>query len=156
MKRILCAALALAAVWGLPRLSHPAVYIGRLEPVEAVHLTATDSGLRLETDTGASGEGKNLGEAIAALREHDADEVFLETSDKLLITGDVDPYWPEIYEVFRPGCQVCLIAENTDLGEASAYLDTHPTPQTLGRLRGGLENWMILKMEEGRGQLVPK
>lgn len=156
MKRIIGAALAVAVVWLMPRLAHPAVDIGKLEPVEAVLLTETENGIRLETDTGASGEGKTLAEAVEALREGASGEVFLETADKLLICGDVSAYWQEIYGLFRPACQVCLADEEINLEEATAYLDVHPADQTLARIRGGLENWSILTMQEGRGQLVPK
>lgn len=156
MKRFLGAALAVAAVWLIPRLSHPAVDIGKLEPVEAVHLIRTEAGIRLETDTGRSGEGRTLAEAEANLREGTAAEVFLETADKLLISGDMSPYWPEIYEQFRLNSQVCFAGEPIELTEAAAYLDTHPAGQTLAQIRGGLENWSILTIQEGRGRLVPK
>lgn len=156
MKRILGAALAVAAVWLMPRLSHPAVDIGKLEPVEAVLLIGTKNGIRLETDTGASGEGKTLEEAVEALREGASGEVFLETADKLLISGDVSSYWPEIYGLFRPNSQVCFANANIDLTEAAAYLEMHPAKQTLAQIRGGLENWSVLTMQEGRGRLVPK
>lgn len=156
IKRILSAALAVAAVWALPRLSHPAVDIGKLEPVEAVHLIGTETGIRVETDSGASGEGGTLAKAVADLREGTAGKVFLETADKLLISGDVGAYWPEIYELFRLNSQVCLAGEEIDLVEAAAYLDTHPPGQTLAQIRGGIENWSMLTMHEGRGRLVPK
>lgn len=156
IKRILGAALVLAAVWGLPRLSHPAVDIGKLEPVEAVRLTAMENGIRVETDTGAKGMGRTLEEAVADLRKGTAGEVFLETADKLLISGDLTEFWNEIFALFRPACQVYLTEDEVDLNEAAEYLDTHPSGQTLGRLRGGLGELPVLKMQEGRGQLVTK
>lgn len=156
LKRIFLAFLAGAAVWFMPRLEHPATDIGRLEPVEAVRLTVTESGVLLETDTGSSGAGKTLEEAAADLKNGAPGEVFLETADKLLITGDLGTNWETVYELFRPGCQVCAVQGEVDLIQAAAYLEVHRSGLNLGQLRGNLGTWSELIMEEGRGRLVPK
>ena len=156
MKRILLLAAAIAAIWGLPRLSHPAVDIGKLEPVEAVRLTANGGTIAIETDTGAYGSGGTLEEAVMDLRQGAETEVFLETANKLLITGNMDRYWEEIRRLLRPSCRVCLTDGTLDLKEAAEYLAVHPPELTLNRLRAGETNWEYLIMEEGRGWLVPQ
>lgn len=156
MKRMLWIALAIAAAWTLPRLTHPAVNIGKLEPAEAVRISETAGGIRVETDSGSIGEGTTLEEAVEDLRNGAPAEVFLETADKLILSGDLTKYWEEIFRRFRPACQVCLAEGDLDLAEAAKYLDIHPTGQTLGRLRGGLGEMVELRIEEGRGRLVPK
>lgn len=155
MKRFFILVLAIGAVWLAPRLSTPAMDVGKLEPVEAVHLTKTAGALHVETDSGSVGQGKTLAEAVADLQNGASAQVFLGSADKLLVTGDMTEFWPEIFEEFRPACQVCVAEERVDLAQAAAYLDIHPTGLTLTQLRGGKENWQRLVMEEGRGRLVP-
>ena len=152
MKKIGLILLIGAAAWLMSRLPHPAVDIGKLEPVEVVLLTATDEGIRLETDTGAWGEGATLKAAVAALKQADSEEVFLDTAEKVLIRGNMTDYWQEIWIQFRPAAQVCLVRDNVDLREAAEYLTMHPTGLTLGKLRAGMGEWQILTITEGRGR----
>ena len=154
MKRILWAAAVAAAVWGLPRLSHPAVDIGKLEPVEAVLLTAEGNEIIMETDTGAKGVGNTLEEAVADLREKSDAEVYLDTANKLLLKGNMERYWPEIVDRFRPSCRVCTVEGQVDLEMAAKYLSVHKPELTLNQWRSGERQLQKLIMEEGRGWLV--
>ena len=143
-------ALILVAVWRLGRLPHPAVDVGKLEPVELVLIEGTEAGIHLETDTGARGTGRNLIEAVEDLQKGASAEVFLESADKILIRGNAERYWPEIWALFRPGCQVCEVKMRIDLTKAAKYLVVHPSGQTLGRQRGGLGEMPVLCEKEGR------
>ncbi len=156
MKRILWMTAIIASVWVLPRLSHPAVDIGKLDPVETVLLKIDDRMITLETDLGPSGSGETLEEAIRALRKSASSEIYLDTTNKLLISGNADAYWSEIMDVFRPSSRVCRILEEPDLKEATKYLTAHEPELTLNRIRAGERNWEILIIKEGRGQLVPE
>lgn len=147
--------LIAAAAWLLGHLPHPAVDIGKLEPVEAVLISETPAGVRLETDTGAWGEGATLEEAVADLNQADSREVFLDTAEKILIRGDVSAYWQEIWEQFRPAAQICRTAGEIDLSEAAEYLTMHPTSMTLGKLRAGAGQMEFVSITEGRGSLAP-
>ena len=153
MKKLGLILLIGAAAWLMGRLPHPAVDIGKLEPVEVVLLTATDQGIRMETDTGAWGEGETLEDAVTTLKQADSSEVFLDTAEKVLIRGDMTNYWAEIWVHFRPAAQVCLVRDEVDLQEAADYLTMHPTGLTLGKLRAGLGEWKTLTITEGRGRL---
>ena len=153
MKKLGLILLIGAAAWLMGRLPHPAVDIGKLEPVEVVLLTATDQGIRMETDTGTWGEGETLEDAVTALKQADSGEVFLDTAEKVLIRGDMTDYWAEIWAHFRPAAQVCLVRDEVDLQEAADYLTMHPTGLTLGKLRVGLGEWKTLTITEGRGRL---
>lgn len=155
IRRVLALVAVVAALWGIPRLSHPATDIGRLEPVKAVRLTVQQGIVRLETDTGAFGTGITLEEAVENLRKAETDEVFLDTADYLLVSGNLSEHWQVVFALFRPTCQVCAAEGEMDLAEAAEYLDMHSPEQTLGQIRGGIQNWKILRMEEGRGQLEP-
>lgn len=153
-KKAAAAIAALAALWALSRLPHPATDIGKLEPVSTVLLTRTESGIRVETDSGAWGEGVTLHNAVDQLKTAASKEIFLETADKILLHGDMTGYWEEIFGLFRPSCQLCRVIGQPDLKEAGEYLSLHPTDQTLGTARGGLGKRQILILSEGRGILV--
>ena len=154
MKRVLWIALLAAGVWLLPRLSHPAVDLGKLEPVETVLLTAEEDGIRIETDTDAEGFGATLAEAIEDLQQGTGANVYLDTTNKLLIKGEMEDYWGEILEFFRPSCHVYGVQEKVDLMEVTEYLSVHKGTITLNRIRAGEVAWVILEMKEGRGRLV--
>lgn len=156
MKRALWLAVVLAAVWGLPRLSHPAVDIGKLEPVETVLLILEKDGIRVETDTGAVGFGDTLEDSVEKLRRSSATEVYLDTTSKLLVAGEAGEHWKDVMDFFRPSCVVCLADEGIDLEQATEYLSVHKPEMTLNRLRAGERNWQRLYMEEGRGRLEPE
>lgn len=147
-------ALVLGA-WILSRLPNPAVDVGRLEPVEVVQLTVTGDEILIRTDTGAWGAGSALADAVEALKRADDREVFLETADKLLLQGDPEKYLPELYELFRPGSQICRTVGEPDLEAAGHYLTIHPASMTLGQLRAEGGSLQTLILEEGRGILVP-
>lgn len=156
MKRVIWLAVLGAAVWGLPRLSHPAMDIGKLEPVETVLLETGESGIRIRTDSGATGWGKTLEDAIADLEQSTSSELFLDTTSKLMIAGELEPYWQEIQDTFRPSARICRVEGQVDLEEATEYLSVHQPKMTLNSLRVGENNWQILTIKEGRGQLVPE
>lgn len=154
MKKYFWGILALAAVWIFPRLSHPAVDIGKLEPVETVLLTVEEQGISIKTDTGAEGYGVTLEEAVTALMAQADSNVYLDTASKLLISGNAEAYWDEIFELFRPSCYVYGVNGNVNPEEATAYLSVHENGVTLNRLRAGEKEWCILIVEEGRGRCV--
>lgn len=153
MKKYFWGILAVTAVWFLPRLSHPAVDIGKLNPVETVLLTVEEQGISIKTDTGAEGYGVTLEEAMTTLMAQADTNIYLDTTNKLLILGDPEAYWGEIFELFRPSCRVYGVKGNVNPGEATAYLSVHEKSVTLNRLRAGEKEWYVLTMEEGRGIL---
>ena len=142
----------LAAAVLLPKLGTPAVDVGRLEPVQAVLLTAAEDSVELRTDTGAVGEGKTLADAVAALRSAASREVFLDTADFLVLSG-VTPPAEVLLEVFRPACAVCRTDCDTDPEAAAEYLRQHPPIRTLGELRAGLPEAEKLTITERGGAL---
>lgn len=150
MKRWLQVGVIFAAALILPRLSHPATDVGKLEPAAVVQITRTDNWVVLQTDTGASGSGRTLAEAAEDLQAGAAAEVFLDTAEYLLIEGDVSE---EILEFFRPGCYVCRVEGQVDLEEAVRYLSVHRPEQTLTRLRAGEVLEQTLRTEEGKWRL---
>ena len=152
MKKWMVLVLSMFALWIMPRLSHPAKDIGKLEPIETVRVICKEKGYEIETDSGDKGLGATLALAIEDLKKNASSELFLETADKLLVDGNPD--WEELMMHFRPSTCVCICYENVDLIEAGNYLEIHRPEMTLNRLRAGDEAWEILILEKGRGMLV--
>lgn len=153
MRRWLYALLALAAVGTLSRLPHPAVDVGKLEPVAVVLIRAEEGQIILETDTGAIGAGEDLPAAVAELKDGASGEIFLDTADHVLLLGNVSEVIPAIWQEFRPACTVCRVAGEADLEAAAEYLAIHRPEVTLAKLRAGERHLETLRLEEGRGSL---
>lgn len=147
MKRWIWFCGLLAAVCLLSRLPHPAVDVGKLEPVALVLVDWEDGNYLLKTDTGAKGTGKSLEQAAENLDAAASGSVFLETAEYVLLSPDV-PVTAEFYRVLRPASRVCLVRGEPDLERAAAFLAAHPPERSLNDLRAGKWNLDWLRMEE--------
>ena len=81
MKRLLLYIAALT----LLLLADRGTDLGSLRPVELVQLTEEKGILVLKTDTGDSGWGLTLGQAVAKLKETTPGQIYLDTADYLLL-----------------------------------------------------------------------
>lgn len=137
MKRAFLTILTVAAFAALIRLPSPATDIGKLEPVAAVRITATEKEIVVETDTGACGSGVDLSAAVADLQNRAGAYVFLDTADYLLLSGLSDGQTAQLLQIFRPAAYVCVTENICDLSEAAKYLAVHPPEKNLNDLRAG-------------------
>lgn len=137
MKRWLLLSAALAAVAILSRLPHPARDISGLEPVEVVWLHMEESGLVIETDTGAKGTGKTLSEASEDMKKTASAEIFLDTAEYLIMDPNI-PVSGDCFALFRPDCKVCFTAASPDLEKAADYFRTHTPSIRLSELRANI------------------
>lgn len=142
-------------IWGLLALAVLALRLpgqawdaSELEPAETVLVGRHDRYIRIETDTGAWGEGQDLAAAAEDLNRRTAGRIFLETADYLLLEGS--PWDPEtLRELFRPGCWVCMAEGVEDLEEAGRFLRIHRPDATLLRLSGERVRLKTLTAEKG-------
>lgn len=151
MKRSVWFVAALTAIALLAKLPHPATDVGKLEPVQVVWIGNAEAGVAVRTDTGAVGVGGDLASAAQALRDGASGVVFLETAE-LLIIEEESLIVPELYEILRPSCRVC-IGSGLDLTAAAAYLTVHPPNTTLAKIRAGDYALEELTMTEEGGSL---
>lgn len=149
MKRWAILGIALAALLLLPK-NTAGTDIADLEPVGALRSVSAGGLLSLETDTGQRGVGRNLAEAVADMNETAAGKVFLETAANLLITPAAAKWLPELAEVLRPDCCVCLDLTGKDLAVAAEYLAVHRPDMTLRLYRQGRGSLQVLHVREGR------
>ena len=109
--------------------------VGSLIPVELVQLSRDREGVAVRTDTGNRGWGENLEAAMADLKQKASGEIFLETAEYVLLTGEKETFIPELKHYFRPGTQVYEAQYLEDLEEAAAYLGQHRRESPLFRLQ---------------------
>lgn len=146
--------IGLGALLLLSRVEHTGVEISRLEPVELVRLTVEENIVSIETDTGGRGYGQDLDSAIENLHASSSAMVFLDTAEYLLLNDEAQRYLPQLYEVLRPACQVCVANGDLDLTEAAEFLETHSPKIKLLQCRAGERSLPTLYIQDGRGQLV--
>lgn len=150
MRRWIVYALVLAVLFLLPPSEKTDV--GELKPVELLSIYHTEEGtLRVETDTGDLGTGRNLKEALEDLKATASGSIFLDTVDYLLITEDAIPSLPQLWKILRPATQVCL-GVGADPGTAE-FLSAHKPGVTLNDIRAGTGTLPVLTRTEERCRL---
>lgn len=107
--------------------------VGKLIPVELVQLSREGDGVAVRTDTGNTGWGENLEEAMQDLKQKATGEIFLETAEYVLLTKDMEASIPALPGFFRPGTQVYESTFLEDLEGAAAYLGQNKRESPLFR-----------------------
>ena len=124
--------------------------VGKLLPVELVQITRTETGYAVRTDTENTGEGVTLAQAVENLRETAQGEIFLETTEYVLLTRETLYCLPDLPEYFRPGTEVYAAPPLEDLEQAGAFLRAHSRQSPLFRLLEGQTELPELQIEGGR------
>lgn len=151
-KWVLCIAVLFAAklLFGEP---FEGTDVAKLQPVQLLRVSLTESGVLLETETGDLGEGQNIREALDDMKAGASANIFLETAEFLLVADGARELLPELTEVLRPGCAVCIASEIVDLEQGAAYLAAHRPEVSLNDVRAGKMQLPHLVMKEGRLEL---
>lgn len=132
MKRwLIYGAVFLAAILLMKEENRPGTDIAKLEPVRLLWAEEVGGGVCLETDMGQSGWGKDLESAVRDMEETASGQVFLDTAEYLVISPGVLKWMPELSQLLRSSCQVCLADGMKDLNEAAEYLAVHEPGFTL-------------------------
>lgn len=152
MKRWMYWLLAVLALSILGGKGSTGTDVAKLQPVEVVYVARMDHQVQIKTDTGDRGMGENLQTAIANMQATAPAEIFLETAEYLLV--DAEDLLGELMEVLRPSCRVCILKGDLELERVGAYLRIHQPGVTLRKYRAGMTDLQILKVTEGRMELV--
>lgn len=147
MKKWLLAAVLLLAFSALPS---PGTELGKLHPV-SVLLVESGEKVTVETDTGQSGAGESLPDALRNLSETTPGHIFLDTVEYLVLQGSADSLIPDLRQLLRPGVRVCTTGEETDPAELAEYLPTHAPGTRLSEIDAGMHLPEIRKSE---GRLI--
>lgn len=128
--------------------------VGGLAPAELVYVQKTGGGVKVGTDMGNLGAGKDLASAFEDLKNTTPGEVFLDTADYLLVSENSIGLLPELRTWLGQGCRVCVAVDVTDLTGAAYYLNAHPPGTRLGSVAE--ENMALPILTECRGRFCLK
>ena len=120
--------LVAANIFGLPFVGTD---VAKLQPVQVIAVSGLDGSVAVRTDTGDSGTGVTIADALADLMRRTPGYVFLETAQYLLITPAAAPLLEELSLYLRPGCSVYLLQDDLELTELAPYLSAHNSNVTL-------------------------
>ena len=128
--------------------------VGEFYPVQTVMISPAKEAVRILTDGGQLGEGKDINSAMENLHSTATARVFLDTADYLLLEPGMEKWLPQLKQYFRPSCCVCTVSMAVDPSEATAYLQLHQPNLTLTQYEAGEKRLPTLIYNEGRMTLV--
>ena len=140
MKKILSFAVVLALLGLTDPMPFGGTDVGKLHPVEVLYVGESENTISIITDTGVSGAGNTLEEAIADLHMRATGKVFLETANYLLLSPQMQLDAAAFWDFLRPACQVYYCRAAEDIHNAASYLESHPSQITLLSWRTGTVN----------------
>ena len=153
MKKVALYLALIAAVAFLGKEGSHGENVGDLLPVQLVLAQWTEGELQLVTDTGYTGAGDSVEEALADMNEAASGKIFMDTADYLLIRKNALIHLDELSDYLRPSCAVCLVTGSVDLSEAAEYLSYHIPMLSLAMYRAGERTLPNLTSAEGRMKL---
>ena len=151
MKRILCAALAVAAFL-VPTTPQE---LGRLKPVEVIKVDVQGSQIRIETDTDDAGQGKTVEQALTDLRAGASGTIYLDTAQYLLVPEGRKDLIIRMAPYLKNAVQLCCWEGEILMEEVGQYLDCHSPELALKEYKPGM-NLRTLTAENERVRLVEK
>ena len=152
MKKVLLIVIAIVIAAMAGFLPFNGTDIGKLHPVEVIRIATENGSVYIETDSGISGVGENLEEAIYDMKQSASGHVFLETANFVLIDALDSQLLLAIGEYFRPACQIYLYSGDGEMENIGKYLESHPSQVTALSYRQGVEEipHIIINGEEYR------
>jgi len=99
--------------------------IGKLHPVEVVHVYKEEGNVVIQTDSQDMGIGESLEEAFADLKETTPGVIYLDTAEYLLISPDAVDTVDGLREILKKDVQLCYAEKGVDLTEAARFLPAH-------------------------------
>lgn len=132
----------------------PARDVAQLQPVAAIRITQDNNLLLVETDTGETGRGKTLSDAIEHLKATSSAEIFFDTADYLLISPDLKWIIPQTTAFLRPSCELCVEFGQSDLAQIADFFQIHKPKITLLNYLSGQKELPELHVMEGEMLLV--
>ena len=147
MKKIIIYGVLLLVVLFLPLRG---VDVGKLLPVEVIHIYKEEDMILIRTDVDASGRGATLGEAIHNLKGTTPGIIFMDTADYLLIDETAEEEIEGLKEYLKSSIRVCRTEREVDLTEAAAFLSVHKPGAKLRHLSEDKLTMECLQVEDGK------
>ena len=146
MRKIVIYILLLAAALLLPV---DGTDVGKLVPVEVVHLYKEGGALVLSTDLGETGVGATVREAVSNLKETTAGIIFLDTANYLIVDKAAEQEVLQMQEYLKSSVRVCVCDGKMDLDGTAAFLNVH-RPSVKLKAYNAAETTQLLTKENGR------
>lgn len=128
--------------------------VGKLQPAEILHIYIEEGATVVTTDTGNSGAGRNLADALVSMKGNADGEVFLDTVAYVLVTEDTKDLLPELGKLLRPGTEVVLATGPTETKNLARFLSVHDPKIRLCDCMAGREDLPKLMIAGERWYLV--
>jgi len=128
--------------------------LGKLKPVEVIRIAQDDEQIVIETDTGDTGRGRTVNQAIWNLHETTAGTVYLDTAEYVLLPAN-EAVLKEIAPYIRENVCLCQWEGEIKMDDVGEYLDVHKPSVKLKKYAEGIPLQM-LKGKNGRLQLQEK
>lgn len=116
--------------------------VGKLQPVEVIYLYM-EEGVVIETDTGDTGRGETVDEAVANLKQTTPGIVYLDTAEYLLLDQEAENVLQQIKNHLEANIRVCYLQGNPELSDAARFLDVHRPESTLDKWGMERKQWLV-------------
>lgn len=140
MRSVLCVLLAFLLLTFAGRLPFEIHDAAELNPIQTLEIKADAQGFLLRGENGQQGSGKTFDLAVEDLKRSTTGVAFLQTAQKLLLSGDTDSVIDQIIrsDALRPASEVYLASGQLDLEAITDYLSTRSSEVTLSDLRSAV------------------
>lgn len=152
MKGLICVLVvfALLSLGGMPPFeNHDA---SELLPVQVLVAEFSEQGVTLTGDEGQYGSGRSWAEAVEDLKNTASGVAFLQTAEKVILTGDWQPALQTVIASgdLRPAAELFQGDVGADAAQLYAYLKTRVSKVTVAGLRAAMKVGQLLKLPELR------
>lgn len=124
--------------------------VAKLIPVEVIWLSESQGDVYLETDTGDSGLGTSVQDALENMKQSVAGTLFLETADYLILNQEDEYLLEQVYPLLRPTCMICTASKTPDMENIAKFLSAHEPDLTLRQYRVREGDLPVLEEKDGR------
>ena len=131
MKKMLLYALAIIFICFSDMLPFAGTDVAKLHPVEVLIVRRESELLSISTDSGLTGFGADIPQALSDLKVAAPGEILLETANYVLLAPECADVLDMLFAYLRPACQVYYFEGTGELAEVAKYLQSHPSDATL-------------------------
>ncbi len=137
MKKLVLWVLVIGAICIADMLPFTGTDIAKLHPIEVLVVKRENAILSVSTDSGLTGFGTDVQQAISDLKLAAPGEVFMETANYVLLTSECTDAIDGLFAYIRPACQIYLFEGEGEWSNVAKYLESHPSDATLLACRRG-------------------
>ena len=154
MKKLVLWALVIVVISVADMLPFTGTDVAKLHPIEVLIVQQNNGILSISTDSGITGFGKDVSQAISDLKLVAAGDVFLETANYVLLSPGCEDVIDTLFAYIRPACQIYLFEGEGNWSQVAKYLESHPSKATLLACKRGEPYIPKIIIQEGEFRLA--